>query len=54
MMSFIPKYLDENCVLYLFQMAHLIMETKKIENKIYKIKKIFNPKIRKENQYQKK
>ena len=44
MMSFIPKYLDEKCVLYLFQMAHLIMKKKEIENKILKIRQIFSPK----------
>ena len=44
MMSFLPKYLDEKCVLYLFQMAHLIMKKKEIENKILKIRQIFSPK----------
>ena len=41
MMSFLPKYLDENCVLYLFEMAHLIMAIKCLEKKFNESKYIF-------------
>lgn len=49
MMSFLPKYLDENCVLYLFEMAHLIMAIKCLEKKFNESKYIFikKPKTKK-------
>ena len=37
-MSYIPKYLDEKCILYLFLKAQLILKIKYIENKIQECK----------------
>ena len=47
MMSFLPKYLDENCVLYLFKMAHLLKKIKNLEQKLYDLKNVFNDKSNK-------
>ena len=43
MMSFFPKYLDEKCILYLFEMAHLLIKSKNLEKKFYELKKEFSP-----------
>ena len=51
MMSFLPKYLDEKCVLYLFQIAQLLLAIKHIEKKRKKSKRIFNIKIKPKTQY---
>ena len=45
LLSFLPKYLDEKCVLYLFEVAHLLMTIKSIEKKKLKESKVlFNSK----------
>ena len=46
MMSFLPKYLDENCVLYLFEMAHLLKRIKYLEQKFHDLKQSFSNKSR--------
>ena len=47
MMSFLPKYLDENCVLYLFKIAHLLKKMKNLEQKLNEVKDVFNDKSNK-------
>ena len=49
MMSFLPKYLDANCVLFLFEMAHLLKKMKNLEKKFYELKNIFSDKSKKRN-----
>ena len=45
MMSYLPNYLDEKSVLYLFQMAHLMKKIRNLEQKYNELKKIFNKNI---------
>lgn len=42
LMSYIPKYLDEKCILYLFLKAQIILKIKFLENKINESKTLFN------------
>ena len=41
LMSYIPKYLDEKCILYLFLNAHIILKIKFLEDKINESKSHF-------------
>ena len=49
LMSYIPKYLDEKCVKFIFEKAHLIMKIKSLEKKINELKKFFIKKTYKNN-----
>ena len=44
LMSYMPQYLDEKCVLYLFLKAHIILKIKYIEKKINEFRELFKKK----------
>ena len=44
LMSYMPTYLDEKCVLYLFLKAHIILKIKYIEKKLNEFREIFRKK----------
>ena len=49
LLSYIPKYLDEKCILYLFLTAQIILKIKFLENKINKSKANFKKREAKKN-----